>query len=296
MDLIEVDDIGLHALQAGLAGGDEMMARQAAVVRPLAHGKPRLGGDQHAVLSGAAEDFADDLLAHTGGIGIRRVDEIDAVVEAEIDHAASIGDAEVTHGFGPAHAAEGHGAHGDGGNLEAGTAEQSVFHVVLLPFDERPAVRMGRRADRSLVFLHHVAPQVDAAVAGVAVDLLQLLIREGEVVQRIQRIVELLDIARADEGGGDARSRSTQAMAICASDWPRRAAMSFSARTRAMLSSVSRLSSKEPARAARLSAETPFRYLFVSRPCASGEKAMQPVPSASSVPRSSCSTQRFSME
>ena len=47
---------------------------------------------------------------------------------------------------------------------------------------------------------------------------------------------------------------------------------------------------------ARLSCGTPFRYLAVSIPCASGVKAMLPTPSPFSVSLSpSFSTQRFSM-
>src|SRR3981081_1720554 len=75
---------------------------------------------------------------------------------------------------------------------------------------------------------------------------------------------------------------STQAMAICARLWPRRCAISFNARTFARFLEVRMLLLKEPSCAAGEESGTPLRSLWVSRPCASGEKAMQPRPSASS--------------
>jgi hypothetical protein len=54
-------------------------------------------------------------------------------------------------------------------------------------------------------------------------------------------------------------SRSVHASASCASDWPRPAAISFSARMRPSASSVSRLGENEPSRAARESSGIPPR-------------------------------------
>ena len=67
-------------------------------------------------------------------------------------------------------------------------------------------------------------------------------------------------------------SRSVQARAICASDWPRAAAISFSARILSSDSSVSRSGDSEVGRLAREPSGMPSRYLSVSMPCASGEK------------------------
>ena len=77
-------------------------------------------------------------------------------------------------------------------------------------------------------------------------------------------------------------SRSAQASAICASDWPRARAISLSARTFAERWSVSRSGDSEPSRLARESGGMPSRYRSVSMPCASGENAMQPTPSSPS--------------
>ena len=90
--------------------------------------------------------------------------------------------------------------------------------------------------------------------------------------------------------------RSTQAIAICASVWPRPAAMSFSLRMLAIASALSTPGSSDLPWVARLSSGMPFRYLSVSMPCASGVKAIDPTPSSASVSFSpSRSTQRFSM-
>jgi hypothetical protein len=91
-------------------------------------------------------------------------------------------------------------------------------------------------------------------------------------------------------------SRSTQLMAIWASDWPRARAISLSPEIRARFSSLSWSGARLPSRLARESAGTPARYFPVRRPCASGEKAMQPIPSAASVSSRPPSTQRLSSE
>ena len=116
-------------LQAGLAGADQMMARGPAVVRPLAHGKARLGGDQHAALALAPQRLADDLLRGAGRIDIGRVDQIDPGIDAEIDLPARLLHADIAHLGEVPLAAHGHGAEGDGGDLQAGAAEQAIFHV-----------------------------------------------------------------------------------------------------------------------------------------------------------------------
>ncbi len=66
-----------------------------------------------------------------------------------------------------------------------------------------------------------LAPEVEFAFLRVAVDLFEFRFGELELLDRVERIVELLNVACADERRGDALSRSTQAMAICASVWPR---------------------------------------------------------------------------
>ncbi|OWK23738.1 hypothetical protein AJ87_29390 [Rhizobium yanglingense] len=121
--LIEIDDIGLQALEACLAGRDQVLARRARIVRAVAHREARLSRDQHAVLALAAEDFAKNFLRDAGRIDIGGVDQVDARIEAQIDKAAGFGNAEIADHLRPALAAEGHRAHRHGRNLEARAAK-----------------------------------------------------------------------------------------------------------------------------------------------------------------------------
>ena len=91
-------------------------------------------------------------------------------------------------------------------------------------------------------------------------------------------------------------SRSTHEIAICASDWPRRRATSASARTCPSVSSLIWSDVSDPCWVAREPSGMPFRYFPVSTPCASGEKAMQPMPSRSSTSSRPPSIQRLSIE
>ena len=74
-------------------------------------------------------------------------------------------------------------------------------------------------------------------------------------------------------------SRSVHARANCASDWPRREAISFRALIFSSAWSLISYGEREPFRLAREPAGIPSRYLSVSIPWASGEKTMQPIPS-----------------
>ena len=74
-------------------------------------------------------------------------------------------------------------------------------------------------------------------------------------------------------------SRSAQDSASWASDWPRRRAISSSARTWASVCSFSwSVDSEDPSAGPRAGRDA-VGYLPVSTPCASGENAMQPMPS-----------------
>src|SRR3712207_1721560 len=53
--------------------------------------------------------------------------------------------------------------------------------------------------------LHGSFPKIDTALGGIAVDLGELVLAEAEIVEGSQRIVELLDVAGADQGRGDPR-------------------------------------------------------------------------------------------
>jgi hypothetical protein len=104
------------------------MARQAGVVRAVAHRHPHLRGQQH-VLALAAERLADDLLGRAGRVDVRCVDEVDPGVEAHADLALGAVDVGAADGAGPADATEGHRAEGENGDAQTGVAECPIFHV-----------------------------------------------------------------------------------------------------------------------------------------------------------------------
>jgi len=109
----------------------DRMARRAHFVRPVAHPEGGLGRDQHLVAP-ALQRLAQDLLRHALAVDVGGVEEIDPGLKTQIDHAAGLGDI----GAAPAleelvGAAEGGGAEAEHGNLEAGSAELTVFHASL---------------------------------------------------------------------------------------------------------------------------------------------------------------------
>ena len=84
MQIIDVDAVALQALEAGLALLDDVKARQALLVRPFTHGEAHFCADENLVRA-VLEDSAHHLLRLTGGIGVRRVEQVDASVHRGID-------------------------------------------------------------------------------------------------------------------------------------------------------------------------------------------------------------------
>ena len=109
---------------------------------------------------------------------------------------------------------------------------------------------VGARRHASLDSAHRLMPGVD----GVAVDLGQLVRRRSRAASSAATFCSSCSTLEAPISAEVTRgSRSVHAIAICASDWPRRRAISASARTRARFSSVrkSRVR-KRPSRGARV--------------------------------------------
>jgi len=96
-----------------------MMPRQALIVRAVAHRKPCLSGDQHAALAFAAERLANDFLRRAIRIDVRRIDQVDARVDAHVDLSARIVEADFADARKFALAAHCHGAQRDGRHFEA---------------------------------------------------------------------------------------------------------------------------------------------------------------------------------
>ena len=85
--LVEVDVVDPETPQARLAGADEVVAREALVVRAVAHAEAGLRRDEQAVAA-ALDRRPDDLLGDAARVDVGGVDQVDAGVEAAVDDAA----------------------------------------------------------------------------------------------------------------------------------------------------------------------------------------------------------------
>ena len=130
VDLVEVDIVGAEPLQAGLDRIHDVPTRGAAIVRALAHGAGRLGGehDIRALPARIAHRRAGDRLAEAFGINICGVDEIDPRIERSRDEGIGHRLVELADSGPEALAAEGHGAETEFGDEQARPAEGVVTH------------------------------------------------------------------------------------------------------------------------------------------------------------------------
>ena len=123
MQLIEIDPIGLQALERRVARLDDVAAAQTACVRVfLILRKKRFRRENDVGAATLAERLADELLARAGGVGIRRIDEVDSVIERVLDD----GDGVLLVGA----AAEHHRAQAQRAHLHTSTPEVPVFHAI----------------------------------------------------------------------------------------------------------------------------------------------------------------------
>ena len=127
VELVEVDVIGAEPPQAGLAGPDEVMAGEARVVRPVAHRKARLGGEDDVVTAGPKR-LTDDLLRLAHRVDVGRVDHVDPGLESQVDLAPGLLHAAGADLGERAAAAEPHRAQRHGRDTQARAPELPVFH------------------------------------------------------------------------------------------------------------------------------------------------------------------------
>ncbi len=122
VEVIDIDVIGAEALEARIARLDDPFARQAALVRSVAHCIGQLGGKDPAIAL-LGDRGADDLFGAAVVIGVGGIDEIDPGV-------ARLGDDAIARRRVGA-PAEHHRAEADRRDLEPGAPEQAVIHGVL---------------------------------------------------------------------------------------------------------------------------------------------------------------------
>ena len=137
MNLVEVDVVGIEALERIFAGTNDVQARVTVVVRAelrrIVDAKPRpslavvdLGGNQHLVAFAEFLDgLADNLLARPIGVGVARIHQVDTGIEAHFQNARRL--------LGRRRIHEVVGAQSQRRDLNAGTAENAIIHVAVLP-------------------------------------------------------------------------------------------------------------------------------------------------------------------
>ncbi|CAH0314002.1 hypothetical protein SRABI70_04823 [Pseudomonas sp. Bi70] len=136
VQLVEVDPVGLQALEAGVQGGDDVLAvvlelAVADMGDAIAGAGDLAGQNPVGAVTVLLEVLADDLLGLAVGLGARRhrvhlggVDEIDAMGLGALylcERFASV-----------VLLAPGHGAQAQGADIEIGSAELAVFHWSVL--------------------------------------------------------------------------------------------------------------------------------------------------------------------
>ncbi|MCY1436774.1 hypothetical protein D9M71_529100 [compost metagenome] len=138
MQLVEVDPVGLQALEAVVQGGDDVLAVVLELaVTDMADAVARAcnlaGQDPRVAVAMVTEPVADDALG--GRVGLRAgrdrvhlggVDEVDP---------GGLGPGNLFVGLGlDVLLAPGHGAQAQGADVEVGTAELAVFHRLFTPW------------------------------------------------------------------------------------------------------------------------------------------------------------------
>ncbi|MCY1354534.1 hypothetical protein D9M69_409160 [compost metagenome] len=136
MQLVEVDPVGLQALEAGVEGGDDVLAvvselAVADVLDAVARAGDLAGDDPLGAVAAAPEIVADDLFGLAVGLGARRhrvhlggVDEIDPGRAGPVDLRERFVLAVLL--------APGHGAQAKSADLEVGAAQLTEIHMQLL--------------------------------------------------------------------------------------------------------------------------------------------------------------------
>src|SRR5690606_23756370 len=145
VQLVEVDPVGLQALQALVQGGDYVLAVvlqvAAADVADAVAGAGHLARqDPLGAIAADLEVVADDALGGAVGLGTRRhrvhlggIEEVDAGGAGAVDMGEALGLAVLL--------APGHAAQAEGANPDVAAAQLTVFHVRLPGLAKRSSIK-----------------------------------------------------------------------------------------------------------------------------------------------------------
>ncbi|MNT00616.1 hypothetical protein D3C72_1350530 [compost metagenome] len=166
VQLVQVDVVGLQALEREVDGVEQVLARGALVPGVGADLVDGLGGDHEAAAARGAllvEPVADDLFGAAGGLdGAAQRVHVGGVKEVDAGVGGLVQDL-VRHGL-VGLQAEGHGAQGQAGHGEAGTAQAGGgdAHAGSLREGERGRERGGGHHRHGRAFLQALEIQVDS--------------------------------------------------------------------------------------------------------------------------------------
>lgn len=121
--LVEIEPVGLQALERGLDLLHDPASRVARLIGILAHRAVELRREHDVLAPPAAQGLADDLLGLPARVHVVGVDEVDPGIQCTVDDA----DARVVVGLAPG--AEHHGAEAERTHADAGTTEGSLIHI-----------------------------------------------------------------------------------------------------------------------------------------------------------------------
>ena len=84
--VVDVDVVGAQPPEARVALFEKMLARRAQVVGAVVHREKCFGGNEDLVAF-SLKSLAENLLSQAIRVAVRYVEEVDACIEAEVDHA-----------------------------------------------------------------------------------------------------------------------------------------------------------------------------------------------------------------
>jgi hypothetical protein len=133
VQVVDVDVVGVEALEGVFEGLDEMVAGAADVVgAKIATAEGGLGGDEDVLSWQVRDGFAEDDFAVAVGVDVGGVEEVTAGFHADVDEVFGFGVLGAAPGFEEfVGATEGAGAEAELGDFDAGAAERAVVHECL---------------------------------------------------------------------------------------------------------------------------------------------------------------------